>query len=499
MANPKHLRFKDSNQSPPEAPAEEAPVPESKGPGIGELLRRERLRQGQDLADIAAILRIRFVHLRAIEEGRFSDLPGSPYAIGFVRAYADYLGLDADAVLERFRDEASELADKTELNFPAPLPEGRIPSGAILAVSVILAASAYGGWYYLSGQGRVGPELVSQLPDRLARMLSPEPMEAPAIPEAADPYGAEPSSAPPGAGGTLPSATGEASRMAGTEEPEPKPQPMEPRRAPIETGPPAERLAPETAIPAPPEVETARTESAAAPEPTSTGRAAPSEGTVPAAPEEPATPADRSPAPEKKAKKEAETSTPSAVAPPPPRPRESETAEVAGPEASRTGESAVAGSPAAERTGSAGEPASPSAGDTRDVAALPSRAEEETPGSSAETVLPIPKPPAEDTGSSAQVYGQANVGAHIVIRARQDSWVQVRDDADNLVLTRILRAGDVYRVPDRRGLTLLTGNAGALEILVDGKPAPPIGPTGAVRRNVALDAELLLSGNAVQD
>jgi cytoskeleton protein RodZ len=56
-----------------------------------------------------------------------------------------------------------------------------------------------------------------------------------------------------------------------------------------------------------------------------------------------------------------------------------------------------------------------------------------------------------------------------------------------------LRAGDTYFVPNRPGLLLLTGNAGALEVSVDGQALPPIGPIGAVRRNVSLDPENLLS------
>jgi cytoskeleton protein RodZ len=40
-----------------------------------------------------------------------------------------------------------------------------------------------------------------------------------------------------------------------------------------------------------------------------------------------------------------------------------------------------------------------------------------------------------------------------------------------------------------------TGNAGGLEISVDGKPAPPIGPSGAIR-NVSLEPQGLISGTA---
>src|SRR6202012_2874631 len=62
--------------------------------GIGGLLRRRREEIQQDIEDVSRQLRIRSVYLRAIEEGRFQELPGAAYAVGFVRAYADYLGLD---------------------------------------------------------------------------------------------------------------------------------------------------------------------------------------------------------------------------------------------------------------------------------------------------------------------------------------------------------------------------------------------------------------------
>jgi len=98
--------------------------------------------------------------------------------------------------------------------------------------------------------------------------------------------------------------------------------------------------------------------------------------------------------------------------------------------------------------------------------------------------------------STGRVYGEQG-GGRIVVRAKVNSWIQVRDDASGeLLLTRMLRAGDEYHVPNREGLSLLTGNAGALEIVVDGTIAPAIGATGDVRRNVALDADRLLAGDA---
>ena len=61
----------------------------------GQDLRAARLRRGDDLATVSRALKIRKDHLEAVEEDRLGGLPGKTYAIGFVRSYAGYLGLDA--------------------------------------------------------------------------------------------------------------------------------------------------------------------------------------------------------------------------------------------------------------------------------------------------------------------------------------------------------------------------------------------------------------------
>ncbi|MFQ5974333.1 MAG: DUF4115 domain-containing protein, partial [Alphaproteobacteria bacterium] len=118
-------------------------------------------------------------------------------------------------------------------------------------------------------------------------------------------------------------------------------------------------------------------------------------------------------------------------------------------------------------------------------------------GGGAEPSLPAPPGlPEVPPSATGRVYGLANQDARIVLRAVADSWVQVRDRDQNVLLTRMLRSGDSYYVPNREDLLLLTGNAGGLEISVDGEVVPPLGPAGAVRRDVSLDAELLKTGGA---
>jgi cytoskeleton protein RodZ len=102
-------------------------------------------------------------------------------------------------------------------------------------------------------------------------------------------------------------------------------------------------------------------------------------------------------------------------------------------------------------------------------------------------------PPAAQ-GDEPRAYGAVDRPARVVIRATADSWVQIRDTDQSTLFTRVLKAGESYRVPDRPGISLRTGNAGGIEITVDGQPAPPIGPNGAVR-NVPLEPQSLISGS----
>src|SRR5215813_6611818 len=70
---------------------------------VGQDLRAARLRRGDDLATVSKALKIRKDHLEALEEDRLEALPGRTYAVGFVRTYAEFLGLDTPRVLERYK------------------------------------------------------------------------------------------------------------------------------------------------------------------------------------------------------------------------------------------------------------------------------------------------------------------------------------------------------------------------------------------------------------
>lgn len=301
--------------------AEEAPESITKPFGsrsAGDELRQRREALGLDLAEVAATLRIKPAYLVALEAGRPNELPGAVYAIGFIRAYADHLGLDSGEMLRLFKQQSALFTAKPDLAFPIQLGERSMPGGMLL-VALILAVCGYGGWFYLSTGDGPRPERVAQIPLELL------------------PY-REAFRAPP-----------------------PVSQPMVEAQAPRSP-------------------------------------AVPSEGS--------------------------------------------------------------------EHSGSGGRPSA--AGSA--LAAVPAASD------------PAPNSPGE-----------------VVIRATADSWIQIRDARQSVLLTRVLKAGESCRAPDRPGLSMRTGNAGGLEITVNGVPAPPIGGRGMVRRNVALDGHALLAGSAVRN
>ena len=79
----------------------------------------------------------------------------------------------------------------------------------------------------------------------------------------------------------------------------------------------------------------------------------------------------------------------------------------------------------------------------------------------------------------------------VVIRAKGESWVQIRDNTANRVITdRVMRAGETIEIPNRPGIVLTTGKAENLDILLDGQDVDPFGGPG-VRRNIALEPDRL--------
>jgi len=96
-------------------------------------------------------------------------------------------------------------------------------------------------------------------------------------------------------------------------------------------------------------------------------------------------------------------------------------------------------------------------------------------------------------GYVPRIYGRTNGDSRVEVRAIAETWIQVEGAGNEVLLTRVLLPGDIYHVPDRADVTLDTGNAGGLEIRVDGALLEPLGAPGIVIRNISLAPDDLLA------
>lgn len=128
---------------------------------VGEILRRARVYYNQSVDDVGGILRIRAVHLEAIEQGRIDDLPGRVYAFGFIRAYAEYLGLDGEKIVRLFKTQiGAPVNDRPDLHMPVAASESKSPNMAIIIGSLLVLVAGAIAMMYTGdeGQGTVPSE-----------------------------------------------------------------------------------------------------------------------------------------------------------------------------------------------------------------------------------------------------------------------------------------------------------------------------------------------------
>lgn len=144
---------------------------------VGQDLRAARLKRGDEIAQVSRALKIRKDHLEALEEDRLEDLPGKTYALGFVRSYARYLGLDSDRYVDRFKHEISGRSEEQSRE-PAPIhqEEARhyLPQGWRIIAGVVVVLLVYGVWHLMAPSG----DTSQQVPE--APVLNPpKPRPAP--------------------------------------------------------------------------------------------------------------------------------------------------------------------------------------------------------------------------------------------------------------------------------------------------------------------------------
>jgi cytoskeleton protein RodZ len=137
---------------------------------IGPILERKRLEKGLSLKDVEQATKIRTRYLQGLEREDPTVLPDPVYARGFLKTYANFLGLDGERLSRELRDRRSPRRER-QLNHEAPgtsdfdrpliTPGGvgeaerRKVSGATIltvALAVLLLAAVVGALYYVGSR-----------------------------------------------------------------------------------------------------------------------------------------------------------------------------------------------------------------------------------------------------------------------------------------------------------------------------------------------------------
>jgi cytoskeleton protein RodZ len=86
-----------------------------------------------------------------------------------------------------------------------------------------------------------------------------------------------------------------------------------------------------------------------------------------------------------------------------------------------------------------------------------------------------------------RLFGSANDGSRLVLKAKAPVWVRIEDAQGNVVMTQMLMAGDRYRVPNRDGLVVIARDGGLLAYEIDGKERGLLGTPGEILVGRPLD------------
>lgn len=115
---------------------------------VGKLCLDARLKKGLTQEQASKILKVKVSIIKDFEDGNDFELHGLAYKIGFVRSYAFLLELDADVLVEEFKESLQLNTYKEDYKFLTPNTEAKkfLPMGAVL--SLFISLIIYTGWYY---------------------------------------------------------------------------------------------------------------------------------------------------------------------------------------------------------------------------------------------------------------------------------------------------------------------------------------------------------------
>ncbi len=435
---------------------------------LGETFRAARESRHETVDDAARVLKIRRAMLAALEQGNFDFLPGGAVNIGFIRTYAGYLGLDPEQVIEWYREETGAAPVATKLEFHAPPEPARRPGLGAMFTGLLVGALVLGGWVIYARQDAISLPRVSEVPERLRTLFGQD--TDPAVPVSglendmpSDRTGAEIAAAS-GSSRSRAVDTGAIEFPSGDARIAAILPPLEPENLPtaverqIQVANAQEVREPVAELPPTPDVTLT--------------------------PEEPVLPVQIS------EETETEAAT-SAAEPAEVLESQVETAAALSFPVPPDPVNRIGGGTSTRRSGSV--PASSSGSTVTQATVVPTVPQRIVQGTSPNvTVISTDVPTASNASPNGTTVVAARTGdGRVIVRAISDAWIQVKDGDGTVLFSRILKADETYRPPNKPGVRMVTGSAGALRLTIDGRAMPPIGKPGSVVRGIPLEPSKL--------
>lgn len=150
-------------------------------PNVGEVIKAEREKKGLSIKDIEKGTSIRSLYLKAIEDGNYSIVPGEVYLKGFIRNYANYLGLDGQEMVNMYREsqntavtppvveeEINPQAERKSRNSSLPRASSKKWIAAVAALVIV------SGIYFWQASDKPAPNQDKPAPETTAVQPTPQ-------------------------------------------------------------------------------------------------------------------------------------------------------------------------------------------------------------------------------------------------------------------------------------------------------------------------------------
>jgi len=154
---------------------------------IGERLQQAREAKGLRLEDVASQTRIPIRHLQHIEREEWDALPAATYCVGFVRSYANTVGLDGAELGRELRERLGGTRSRAPAaEYYRPADPARVPPRSLALIAGVLAVLLLIGYaiWRSSLDGEEAPSAASAAPEAEAPAQPPRPAPQPAQPQA---------------------------------------------------------------------------------------------------------------------------------------------------------------------------------------------------------------------------------------------------------------------------------------------------------------------------